>query len=305
MFDQDGKGYVSELDLNQKFEELMLNADSKRIMSLFDRDRDGQLSPAEFMKLITPMSLDYQLNRSLSRSDPSGQFLGLSRDVKSFDSTLSFQLRNAEWIDDLKEVFYTASRAQEFLQEVRANLAIDGAYLFSLIDSYRLGYLSTRNITEWLLQTVGFKLNELEGRIILNRYDKDGDYKINLGEFIEEVTPINVPEIEDDMEEGVNENSGDMEQEDGRVEGDEHSINGSQARLEEGYPEGHAEGSNDEVHREGYEDEEFDSEEDQHQRDEMLRRYSAAQEDLDAEAQAEEALLQRDEHNDSQNDDTA
>ena len=46
----------------------MLNADAKRIMSLFDRDRDGQLSPAEFMKLITPMSLDYQLNRSFSRS---------------------------------------------------------------------------------------------------------------------------------------------------------------------------------------------------------------------------------------------
>jgi len=59
MFDQDDKGFISEIDLVQKFEELGLEADALKILGRFDRDRDGKLNYSEFSKLITPIGLDY------------------------------------------------------------------------------------------------------------------------------------------------------------------------------------------------------------------------------------------------------
>lgn len=92
-----------------------------------------------------------------------------------------------------------------------------------MIDEYKLGYLTTRSITHWLEETVGFRLHEAEAKIILNRYDKDGDYCINLGEFIEEVSPVIVPEEEEeeDMENAM-EGEGDEVMDDG----DEQRISG-------------------------------------------------------------------------------
>ena len=73
MFDQEGKGYITGEDLQNKFVEMNLEADAGKILSRFDRDRDGQLSFSEFSKLITPIGLEYQ-NNNRSRSSYGSSF---------------------------------------------------------------------------------------------------------------------------------------------------------------------------------------------------------------------------------------
>jgi EF-hand domain pair len=60
MFDTDGKGFVTEEDLAQKFAELELDADAQLILQRYDRDRDGKLSLSEFLRAINPISYEYQ-----------------------------------------------------------------------------------------------------------------------------------------------------------------------------------------------------------------------------------------------------
>lgn len=62
---------------------------------------------------------------------------------------------------------------------------------------HKLGYITSRTLSEWLNEVVGFKLNDFEIKLIFNRYDKKSLYTINLGEFIEEVSQeINPEEYE-------------------------------------------------------------------------------------------------------------
>lgn len=77
-------------------------------------------------------------------------------------------------------------------------MAIDGPYLFSQIDTFGLNYITSRSLCEWLSETVGFKLNDFEARLLMNRYDKKCNYTVNLGEFIEEVSPAPQEEVDND-----------------------------------------------------------------------------------------------------------
>ena len=65
-----------------------------------------------------------------------------------------------------------------------------------------MNYLTSRGLTEWLAESVGFRLNDFEIKLIFNRYDKNGDYTINLGEFVEEVNAkVNIEEYESNEQE--------------------------------------------------------------------------------------------------------
>ena len=161
------------------------------------------------------------------------------------------QLRSSEWLDDLKEVFFTITKAEQYLIGARNNVAIDSAFIFNQIDQFNLGYITSRSLGDWLSESVGFKLNEFETRLVMNRYDKRNSYSINLAEFAEEVAPLE--QEEDEEEEG-----------------------GRRARLEENYPE-EEEGNNNEEAGDNYEDDEFSEEENQ----DMRRRYmSGAEEEM-------------------------
>lgn len=50
-----------------------------------------------------------------------------------------------------------------------------------------MGYISTNTLKRYMLQNCAYKINEAEILHILNRYDRDGDYKISFEEFIREV----------------------------------------------------------------------------------------------------------------------
>ena len=57
--------------MTKKFEELFLDAEAKKILSRFDRDRDGNLSRYEFEQLITPISNEYKWRPSFRDSHTS------------------------------------------------------------------------------------------------------------------------------------------------------------------------------------------------------------------------------------------
>ena len=84
-----------------------------------------------------------------------------------------------EWVEDLKEVLLTNSKAEEILIDIRRALNIDGDVIYETIDKYNLGYFTLRNLQNWLEDTVHFKLNETESKLVLARYDRDGDYKLS------------------------------------------------------------------------------------------------------------------------------
>ena len=59
-----------------------------------------------------------------------------------------------EWIEDLKEVLTTNSKAEEILLDIRRALNIDGDFIYEQIDQYHLGYITLRNLQNWLEESV-------------------------------------------------------------------------------------------------------------------------------------------------------
>ena len=56
-----------------------MDADAVKILSRYDRDRDGKLSLSEFLKAITPISYEYQQKQSSGLSyTQRNSYLGLS-----------------------------------------------------------------------------------------------------------------------------------------------------------------------------------------------------------------------------------
>lgn len=148
----------------------------------------------------------------------------------------------------------------------RGTLFLDGAYIFSQIDTIGLNYISSRGFQEWLSEIVGFKLSEVESKLIMSRYDKKGSHTINLGEFIEEISPP--PQEEEDN----------MEDFEGEAvdETDEQRIEGRQARLEMGYD---GEEGADEERQVVDPDQEDEDDDDEESESNMRRRYLSGGED--------------------------
>ena len=196
LFDQEGKGYLTEEDLAAKFEELGLtDAEPSRILGRFDRDRDGRLDLSEFTKMINPINYEYQGRGGSSH-------WGSKRYAQKTSPAQLAQFKTEEWIDDLKEVLFTISVSESYLIDVRNGFALNGEELFNQIDAYKMGYLTSRGLGEWLAESVGFRLNDFEIKLIFNRYDKNGDYTINLGEFVEEVNAkVNIEEYDSNEQE--------------------------------------------------------------------------------------------------------
>ena len=65
-----------------------------------------------------------------------------------------------------------------------------------------MNYITSRSFQEWLGEVVGFKLSDIESKLIMSRYDKKGSYTINLGEFVEEISPP-PSQPEDEFEAGM------------------------------------------------------------------------------------------------------
>jgi Ca2+-binding EF-hand superfamily protein len=167
-----------------------------RVINKFDKDQDGKLNYLEFCKALTPKNIIYTMSQN-------SRFSSYKRVEVSKEQEHHQQHLKHEWVEDMKEVLQTALRAEEILDEIKNQICINGEEVFEMIDSYNLGYITTNNLSRWLNEECGFKLNEMETTLVLTRYDKDGDYKISRDEFEVEVTGIpQEDEADEEMVEG-------------------------------------------------------------------------------------------------------
>jgi Ca2+-binding EF-hand superfamily protein len=91
----------------------------------------------------------------------------------------------AEFVSLVKACF----QAEQIISECRNHESINSEAVFEQIDTLNAGYVSTTTMQKWLLDRCGYKLTEEEAVYVLDRFDRDGDYKISFQEFINEVEP--------------------------------------------------------------------------------------------------------------------
>lgn len=159
--------------MNDKFAELNVSAEAEKIFERYDRDGDGKLSYSEFRELLTPLSSEYSgfsPRRSGSQYSGSPYRYGGSLNgspAKSLkEREEEDENRKNEWMDDLKEVLFIITRGEYLLQEVRNNMNVDSAAVFSKIDSHQFGYISISKLVDWLAEEVGFTLHSIERQLI-------------------------------------------------------------------------------------------------------------------------------------------
>lgn len=185
MFDQDNKGYITEQDIKHvciaqgiKIDWLE-DEDSDKLFKFihkYDKDRDGKLNYLEFTKAITPKNSAYVQN--------------YNKFSRSYVSEKDQQIRMREWIDELGKVIETAISSEIILETIRNDLQLDGEAIFDMIDNYSMSYVSSGVFVRWVSDNCGYRITEDEVTYILNRYDKDNDYRIKKEEFISEVQPL-------------------------------------------------------------------------------------------------------------------
>lgn len=79
---------------------------------------------------------------------------------------------------------------EDILEGIKEELSLDAEKLFETVDEYKLGYVSTNILCKWVSQHCAYKIHDDEIALILNRYDKDNDYRISKEEFLKEIVPV-------------------------------------------------------------------------------------------------------------------
>ena len=65
----------------------------------------------------------------------------------------------------------------------RNNQQLDGDYIFKQIDKYGSGYITVRELADWLENVCGYRLQEAERDLINLRYARNTGYRITFEEF--------------------------------------------------------------------------------------------------------------------------
>lgn len=144
-----------------------------KIIQIFDRDGDGKLNYLEFSKAITPKNLNY---------------ISHMKKIRKGGSKVDEKEQENEWMEELCHVFNTTIRGESILNTMKMESELDAERLFAAIDQYNLHCLSTNALCKWVSEMCGYRINESEIGFLLSRYDKDGDYRINKQEFLQELS---------------------------------------------------------------------------------------------------------------------
>jgi Ca2+-binding EF-hand superfamily protein len=214
MFDQDNKGFITETDLTQKFDDLKVYSNPSVIIQKFDKDGDGSLNYSEFRQMVTPLNRRYQSGEDYSpyggRSSKNSSPCSLrgSSSMPAVNPAFT-KYQHLSWEDDLKEIVFTISNADNLLQSERNNNQIEPEYIFKQIDKYGSGYITVREIADWLAQVCGFHLHETERELLQLRYASKSGYKITFEEFADQVAPV--LKMEEEVEEERDEDEEEMD----------------------------------------------------------------------------------------------
>ena len=96
------------------------------------------------------------------------------------------------WIQPLLEYFKTIKKYNDIIETVREKLCLNEKFnpneLFNYLDFQKNEFLTSKNIINFLNETKT-KYSEQYVRVIIHNYDKDGDFTLNIKEFLNMVLP--------------------------------------------------------------------------------------------------------------------
>lgn len=122
LFDKDGNNYITIDEFQAVIDSMSIAASADKILlkiMRYDKDNDNRIDYQEFLRIITPKNDQYILT-----NDPRHYSSNPSNYNKAVED--SQDLADFEWIEDLKEVLLTNSKAEEILLDIRRALNIDG-----------------------------------------------------------------------------------------------------------------------------------------------------------------------------------
>ena len=116
------------------------------------------------------------------------------------------------WIQPLLEFFKTIKAYNDKIETIREALFLNEKFnpneLFNYLDFQKNGFLTSKNIINYLNET-NTKYYEQYVRVIIHNYDKDGDFTLNLKEFLNMVLPIKKRFIKEKILKNEKENTAD------------------------------------------------------------------------------------------------
>lgn len=93
-------------------------------------------------------------------------------------------------IEELGKVIETSISSEIILETIRNDLSLDASTIFDDVDNYKQGYINTGIFAKWISDNCGYLITEDEVTYLLDRYDKDNDYRISKEEFCTEVQAL-------------------------------------------------------------------------------------------------------------------
>lgn len=150
---------------------------------LVDDDDDGTIDLREWTEALTPKSGDF-------RSAGKGSMAHLTVEQRKI-----FQQAHME---SLAELFNAMIAAHKEFDAKKEQLQVNGENIFAQIDNYRMGYISTVALCNWVSDVCGFQVTGHEMAGLQHRFDKRDKYRISRDAFIGTVSPV--PDEEEEEE---------------------------------------------------------------------------------------------------------
>ena len=111
-------------------------------------------------------------------------------------------IRQKPWIQPLLEYFKAIKKHNDIIESVREKLCLIENFnpieLFNYLDFQNNGFLTSRNIVYFLNQT-NTMYEEQHIRCLIHNYDKDGDFTLNINEFLHMILPTKKKLIKEKM----------------------------------------------------------------------------------------------------------
>jgi Ca2+-binding EF-hand superfamily protein len=182
-FDTDGSGLVSREEAESTLQTLNLGLPkriSSRLVDIADFDGDGEISFAEFARVLTADDIIFMKN-SLSASAADGAEMVDSRLKGASIKKASRVIKNGVTEDDIRKAVFVIK--EKILYKYKR---LDAA--FKSIDADRTGFLS-REEFRFCLYTLNLDMLQKDTiEVLIDLMDTDGDGQINHFEFVQMLT---------------------------------------------------------------------------------------------------------------------
>lgn len=103
-------------------------------------------------------------------------------------------------METLGELFSEIIAADFEFHEKKEQLQLNGENIFDQIDTYKMGYISTVSLANWVNDNCGFKISPHEMAALQRRFDRHDKYRITKEVFVSVVSPTPEDDGEDKKE---------------------------------------------------------------------------------------------------------